>query len=32
MINVQKQLFSGQQLVDSQSSGFNGDCWHNFMV
>ena len=28
MINVQKQLFSGQQLVDSEFSGFDGHCWH----
>ena len=28
MVNIQEQLFSGQQLVDSELSGFNGNCWH----
>jgi hypothetical protein len=26
MINIQEQLFSGQQLVDSEFSGFDGHC------
>ena len=26
MVNIQKQLFSGQQLVDSESSGLDGNC------
>ena len=26
MVDVQDQLFSGQQLVDSESSSFDGDC------
>ncbi len=28
MVNIQEQLFSGQQLVDSELSGFDGNCWH----